>query len=234
MNSNEEFKAIDVGYDEVTEKNIRGRALFYSTSQVATILDVADSKVRYYTKVFDDLLHIEISNKQRRYTDDDIEKLKFLVSLKEDGLTIKQIQEYCEEIDWDDNKGIQIKEDNPLHIQTVAKALAEEQSKLMESFKSDILRTLKENMQNQYSMIENFGVNLKNEIKEEVALTVDDVVSEKFEEQKCVIQNMLDEVELTQRNRDLELIDKLQNSLIDKKTKEEHTKKGFLSRLLGK
>lgn len=234
MNSNEEFKAIDVDYDEVTEKNIRGRALFYSTSQVATILDVADSKVRYYTKVFDDLLHIEISNKQRRYTDDDIEKLKFLVSLKEDGLTIKQIQEYCEEIDWDDNKGIQIKEDNPLHIQTVAKALAEEQSKLMESFKSDLLRTLKENMQNQYSMIENFGVNLKNEIKEEVALTVDDVISEKFEEQKCVIQNMLDEVELTQRNRDLELIDKLQNSLIDKKTKEEHTKKGFLSRLLGK
>lgn len=234
MNSNEEFKAIDVDYDEVTEKNIRGRALFYSTSQVATILDVADSKVRYYTKVFDDLLHIEISNKQRRYTDDDIEKLKFLVSLKEDGLTIKQIQEYCEEIDWDDNKGIQIKEDNPLHIQTVAKALAEEQSKLMESFKSDLLRTLKENMQNQYSMIENFGVNLKNEIKEEVALTVDDVVSEKFEEQKCAIQNMLDEVELTQRNRDLELIDKLQNSLIDKKTKEEHTKKGFLSRLLGK
>lgn len=234
MNSNEEFKAIDVDYDEVTEKNIRGRALFYSTSQVATILDVADSKVRYYTKVFDDLLHIEISNKQRRYTDDDIEKLKFLVSLKEDGLTIKQIQEYCEEIDWDDNKGIQIKEDNPLHIQTVAKALAEEQSKLMESFKSDLLRTLKENMQNQYSMIENFGVNLKNEIKEEVALTVDDVVSEKFEEQKCFIQNMLDEVELTQRNRDLELIDKLQNSLIDKKTKEEHTKKGFLSRLLGK
>jgi DNA-binding transcriptional MerR regulator len=234
MNSNEEFKAIDVDYDEVTKKNIRGRALFYSTSQVATILDVADSKVRYYTKVFDDLLHIEISNKQRRYTDDDIEKLKFLVSLKEDGLTIKQIQEYCEEIDWDDNKGIQIKEDNPLHIQTVAKALAEEQSKLMESFKSDLLRTLKENMQNQYSMIENFGVNLKNEIKEEVALTVDDVVSEKFEEQKCFIQNMLDEVELTQRNRDLELIDKLQNSLIDKKTKEEHTKKGFLSRLLGK
>lgn len=234
MNSSEEVRAIDVDYDEVTDKNIRGKALFYSTSQVATILDVADSKVRYYTKVFDDLLHIEISNKQRRYTDDDIEKLKFLVSLKEDGLTIKQIQEYCEEIDWDDNKGIQIKEDNPLHIQTVARALAEEQSKLMESFKADLLKTLKENMQNQYSMIESFGVNLKNEIQEEVALTVDDVISDKLEQFKEeFIKEQQEEREATLKTMDM--VSNLNAKLEERKEEyNNNNKKGFLSRLLGK
>lgn len=232
MSSSEEVRAIDVDYDEVTDKNIRGKALFYSTSQVATILDVADSKVRYYTKVFDDLLHIEISNKQRRYTDDDIEKLKFLVSLKEDGLTIKQIQEYCEEIDWDDNKGIQIKEDNPLHIQTVARALAEEQSKLMESFKADLLKTLKENMQNQYSMIESFGVNLKNEIQEEVALTVDDVISDKLEQFKEeFIKEQQEEREATLKTMDM--VSNL-NAKLEERKEEYNNKKGFLSRLLGK
>jgi DNA-binding transcriptional MerR regulator len=98
------------------EKNIRGKALYFGTSQVADILNIPDSKVRYYTNVFDDILHIEISNKQRRYTQSDIDKMKFMIELKEEGMTIKQIQEYCQEVDFEDSKEIQIKENNPLSI----------------------------------------------------------------------------------------------------------------------
>lgn len=169
----------DVEFEDVSqqEKTIRGSVLYYSTSQVAQILGIPDSTVRYYTKVFDDILHIEISNKQRRYKNSDIEKLKFIVQLKEEGLTIKQIEEYCSEVSFKEGNGVQIKESNPLSIQALTKAIMDHQEKQIKAMEERILSELKTFIDNQTMTTEK----VMDQIKEEIATTVDDLVDEKLE-----------------------------------------------------
>ena len=185
----------DVEFEDVSqqEKTIRGSVLYYSTSQVAQILGIPDSTVRYYTKVFDDILHIEISNKQRRYKNSDIEKLKFIVQLKEEGLTIKQIEEYCSEVSFQEGNGVQIKESNPLSIQALTKSIMDHQEKQIKAMEERILSELKTFIDNQRMTTEK----VMDQIKEEIATTVDDLVDEKLEgleDNIGDINNKIDEI----------------------------------------
>lgn len=179
MVNDENIKEVDfveVNNIDAKEKQIRGNALYYSTSQVASMLGVSDSKVRYYSTVFDELLHIEISNKQRKYRQEDIDKLKFIIELKDDGMTLKQIKEYCEEVDFY-NGEVAIKESNPLSIQTLAKALMEEQSKQIQSLKIELFEELKDFILTQ----NNEHSKTLESIKENIVTAVDEVVSEKID-----------------------------------------------------
>ena len=188
MVDNENIK--DVEFEEVgKEKIIRGSALYYSTNQVATILGESDSKIRYYSNVFEDILNIEISNKQRRYKQEDIDKLKFIIELKNEGMTLKQIKEYCQEVDFN-NGEIAVKESNPLSIKVLAQALMDEQTKQIELMKADILESLKQ------FMIEQKIANDESiaKIREEVCITVDDVVSEKLNENMDKLNNDIAEI----------------------------------------
>lgn len=198
----------DVDYTEVQDKTIRGEALYYSTNQVAKILDISDSKVRYYTTVFADILNIEFHNKQRRFTKVDIDKLKFLTELKEDGMTIKQIQEYCQEVDFNNGGEVQIKENNPLSIQTLAKALLEQQQMMLEEFRKD----------------------LSEDIRKEVAITVDDRL-DNFKED--LLQAVIDQKELEFKQRDNALLDNLKSHMEEQKKlyQEQQAKKSFWDRL---
>lgn len=168
----------DVDYEEVSnseEKNIRGKVLYYSTNQVATLLGEKDSKIRYYTKFFEDILNIETSNIQKQYTEEDIEKLKYIIELKNEGMTLKQIKEFCQEVDF--KKGeVAVKESNPLSIKALAQALMEEQTKQIELMKVDILNELKTFIQEQST---NQEIAL-DKIKEDICVSVDDSVSEKL------------------------------------------------------
>lgn len=216
----------DADYEEVSNgktKNIRGKVLYYSTSQVATMLEESDSKIRYYTKYFEDILNIETSNIQKQYTEKDIDKLKFIIDLKNEGMTLKQIKQYCEEVDFN-NGEIVIKESNPLGIQALAQALMEEQTKQIEIMKDDILQELKSFMQEQSI---NNEVAL-DKIKEEICITVDEFnqsLDFKLEKHEKYIQNVVDQIELNQKNRDNEMIDRLHKSLENKQKNQIETKK---------
>jgi len=181
-------------YDNETnqeERNIRGKALYFGTSQVSEMLDIPDSRVRYYTNVFDDILHIKISNKQRRYTQADIDKMKFMIELKDGGMSIKQIQEYCQTVDFEDSKEIQIKESNPLSIQTMAKALLEQQAILMNEMKQDIIDSVITEV-NKSLNIQNDNFNsMKNDLSREVAITVEDVVDRKLQDGNTDLTNQI-------------------------------------------
>lgn len=176
-------KIKDADYKEVDKKikNIRGKALYFSTSQVANILEQPDSKIRYYTTVFNDILNIEISNKQRRYTEQDIDKLRFIIKLKNEGLTIKQISEYSENVDFEGEDGkIQIKESNPLAIKTLAAALLEEQNNQLQNFKSDLMHEISDKMKEQLNLINTQNEKTIEKIREDVSITVDQTVSERL------------------------------------------------------
>ena len=173
-----EFDAVwDDENDSVkeTDKKIRGKALYFSTGQVADVLEIPESTVRYYSSVFDEILNIEISNKRRRYKEADIDKLRFIKSLIDDGMTLKQVKEYCQEVDFHKGEVI-IREENPLGIQALAKALMDEQSKKIELMKNDILTELKSFLAEQ-SQKQDFNLE---KIREDICIAVDDSVNEKL------------------------------------------------------
>lgn len=227
MNEQREFIDVDITEEETsatTEKHIRGTGLYFSTSQVAARLDIPDSKVRYYTKFFDDILNVEYINKQRRYTEEDIKKLQFLVELKCEGMTMQQIKNYCEEVDFDTEKGIKVKESNPLTLQAISKALLEEQSrqfeeqfKRMESLKEDMLKTIYIQVSNQLEQMQVSNEQMKEQLIENVTTTVDEILNEKLQAQED------------------RLVSKLRSSMEEHKiqSEQQQEKKGFFKKIFG-
>lgn len=219
----------DVEYIE--EQTIRGEVLYYSTGQVAKILDIPDSKVRYYTTAFDDILHIEIINKQRKFTKADIDKMKFILELKNEGMSIKQIQEYCQEVDFNSENGIQIKESNPLSIQTLAKALLEEQERQLNIFKDDMSLKIQNIMDNIVEM----NIQNNEKLKEDIVTTIDEVVSDKLETKLDELKSYIDQRELEYKTQDQERMDMLRRSMEEtRKNTELNSKKSIWSRIFNK
>lgn len=183
----------EVNYDDNTEdKEINGtNQFYYNTSQVAQILDIPDSKVRYYTKVFDDILNVEIINKQRKYKQSDIDKLRYMCELKNEGMSIKQIEQFCKEVDF--NKGeVVVKESNPLSIQALAQAMMVEQVKLIEDMKQDLLSELKtfvvEQSKEQAAQLDS--------VKEDICTIIDENVEEKLEGLNSDIKEIKEQVKI--------------------------------------
>lgn len=190
MDNFNNFEFEEGSYTE--DKEINGlNNLYYNTSQVAQILGIPDSKVRYYTKVFDDILKVEIINKQRKYKQADIDKLRYMCELKNEGMSIKQIEQFCREVDF--NKGeVVVKESNPLSIQALAQAMVVEQIKLIDDMKLEILSELKtfmlEMSQNQTSDFE--------KIKEDLCTTIDESVNEKLEDLNSGVKEIKEQVKI--------------------------------------
>ncbi|MBD7916564.1 hypothetical protein H9660_15635 [Clostridium sp. Sa3CUN1] len=83
-------------------KKRRGRILYYSLDQVATLLDIDESKVKYYINLFSQYVKLEIINKQARLHEKEILKLEFLIDLHSKGISNKQAEEYFNNMAFDD------------------------------------------------------------------------------------------------------------------------------------
>lgn len=165
----------------------RGDLLYYSVSQVATLLNEEESEIRYYTNIFDDILKIEIVNKQLRYNNNDVDRLEFLIKLKNKGMTIKEIQEYCSELPLDEDNGVKIPENNSTSIEEMIKIMCEAQSKELEQFKNDLAKEIIENNSLEIknmakSIIDNQTKEIK-ELKDNVLCEVKEYIDVKFNEQ---------------------------------------------------
>lgn len=175
---------IDVEFenlDEQLNKEINGEPFYYKTSQVAKILDENDSTIRYWTTRFDDILNVAICNKARAYTKTNIEQLKFIKKLaKEDGFTLKQIEEYCSEKGFDQD-GL-VDQSKPLAIKVVTEAIMEDVNKQLLEFEQNMIK----NMTNVMTELGKALINTQQEsnetIKEQLALTIDDVVTTSMNE----------------------------------------------------
>lgn len=164
---NSENAQINIDEEVIIKKKKRGDLSYYTISQVSSLLDEEDKNILYYTNVFDNILQIEISDKELRYTARDIDKLEFLIKLRNKGMTIKEIQNYCQEFQLDigamiqnkENKEIEdfkkyladkITENNQLFVQKVAEAVVLEQNKYMENLKDTILNELKDHIDSKF------------------------------------------------------------------------------------
>lgn len=204
-------------YDNDDDKEIRGEPLYYNTIQVAQILGENDSTIRYWTKYFDDILKITISNKMKRYKKDDIEKLKFIRKLiREDGFTLKQVVEYCTEKGFDIEKGT-IDNNNPLAIQSFISAMTVHMDDEILSMQNKIIKA-QEDMFKHMLEIQKENNEL---IKEQIALKVDEVVSEKMD----YYFNKIDSRELDKTNEMNEKLDNIKQLMEERKKESENDKK---------
>lgn len=217
-----EFTNVD--YD-IINKQINGEPLYYTTGQVADILGTTDSKLRYYTKVFEDLLNIEISNRNRRYKKSDIAKLKFIIELTDEGLSLNQIKEYCSEKNINDLQKDMIVKDNPLQIQVFMKALTEEFDKMLDIKLNEHLRQFK--LQQEL---------INQSLQEQINITVDEIVTDKLDDKLDEFKNLLREKEDEAKNRDTELIDMLRKNQEDrlKEIQKLDKQRGFFSKLFNR
>ena len=55
---------------------------------------------------FSEILDLEYSNKMRKFSKPSLKKFEFILKLREDGLTIQQIQKYCEREDIFTEEGL--------------------------------------------------------------------------------------------------------------------------------
>ncbi|MHB9924615.1 helix-turn-helix domain-containing protein [Clostridium botulinum] len=227
----------NINNEDTKTRLIRGEPLFYTTTQVSEMVGVEPSTIRFWSKRFENLLDVEISNKNKQYKKLDVEKLKFIKKLtREDGLTLQQVQDYCSTKGFDINEIEQsvVDSSNPLAIQTIMSALTVEIDKKLNSFS--------ENLLNEIDKRQKSGILIQQEMNdklhETIALTVDEIVSEKLDKSVSEFKSYVDEKERQATSRDIEMIDMLKNNMEERKKQQEELeaekKKSFWGRLFGK
>lgn len=227
VNNKKDF--LDVDYEELTDVNletsvsnsIRGSDnIRYSATQVADMYGIPVSKVRYYMKCFEDILDLEFSNKMRRFTYSSLKKFDYIIKLKDDGMTVQQILEYCENDDVFTKDTFKTP-DNPLTVEMLAKAISIQVENLMNSFKEQVIEEVVTKINETNS-----------EFKEDLITTIDEVVSEKLEVIDDIeknISNKISQVEesLSKREDNLDLyfseIKEKMESMEEKQDKIAHT-----------
>lgn len=183
MHSQDNYMAVQDG--DIINNKKRGDILSYSISQVAALLGEEDSNIRYYTNIFDNILKIEISDKELRYTNKDIDKLEFLINLKNKGMTIKEVQNYCEELPLDIEDLIEVKENNSISAKEIISTIVELEDKQIDNLKEHLNNKIDESNEfciqklleviekKQNSHLDSFKDQIVNEIKEYIDCKLD-------------------------------------------------------------
>jgi len=224
---------IDAEYNDVPDRIINGEPLFYSTIQVAELVGVDASTIRYWSKRFDNLLDIQVSNKNKQYRKSDISKLKFIKKLaKEDGLSLQQVEDYCSTkgFNLEDIENAVLDQSNPLAVQVFTSAVMSEINQNLNSFAEKLLAQIDE--KNKNHIISQQELNEK--LREEIVTTVDEVVSEKLDTKLTELKDFIDAREIEATKRDNEMIDIIKNNMEQKKEESVNEKKGFFTNIFGK
>ena len=172
----------DVNYEEVG-KSEKPPQTYYSIGEVGKEIGEETSTVRHWTNQYWDLLDVEYCNTHRRYTRLDIEKLKVIKKcLREKKMKHNQVINVLRETNFD----ISIVEKHigdiqkPLDIQVLASAICVEMENRIALLEERIINKVNLELNKK---LEQEG-NLLKEIRTELAVTVDEVVSEKLSEIK--------------------------------------------------
>ena len=213
-----DFKEVDK--DKLDKNDLDISSLYLNCKQVSQIVGENESTIRYWVKQFDDILNIQTSNSIKKYTKTDVDNLLFIKKLiREDGMTIKQTYDYCS------TKGLKNTEDiidmsNPLAIKTVIKAIMTE---FNDTIKENIIDEIKNSIKDNNEIL-----------KEELSLTLDEVINDKMNElsnQNEELQNIIESINnnLEEFKKETEQIQSLQQKMLDRK--EEYEKKSWFKKI---
>ncbi|WP_300382462.1 helix-turn-helix domain-containing protein [Clostridium sp.] len=167
----------------------RGAILYYSIDQVADLLSETISNIKYYTNIFYDFLNIEIIDKELRYTNNDVDKLIFLIKLKNKGMSIKEIQDHYNKLPLSDTE-VQHPKGNSLSIEELIISIKEEQRSEFNNLKLQLI----DDIQNSNSLyIENITSTIidvqnksLNDFKQDLYKEIKEYLNSKFNDFKDI------------------------------------------------
>lgn len=133
-NNNKDF--IDVAYRENSTNETKNEQMFYTCKQVSIRTGLSESTIRYYCKVFNDLLDVKVGLRNE-YTETTINNLLFIKQLTQEGMTLKQIKQYCAKNGFNTDR-TQLDTQNPLEVKVVMKAIMEEFNGRIEEINDNI------------------------------------------------------------------------------------------------
>lgn len=177
--------------------------IYYSCEQVGKIVEEPTSTIRYWTKMFNSILDVEIVNTQRKYKKKDIENLLFIKKLiRIDNMSIKQVQEYFS----DENNSKIINYNNHIELKVFT-------------------RELSEYFDNKIELI-NKNLEIK---QEEFVNNISNIINDKLSDILKKDEKIKEDIEIILKNQENiknenEEIHKLQQLLINKKLEYEKNK----------
>lgn len=205
---NDKEKIIDVSYTEddikVITNELDKNKVYYTVGQVAKMLNIRESKLRYWSNFFaaddegKDLIKIEYSNKNRAYTLDNINKLKRMKELiEEDGMTLQQAKDFTSTHGFDANNKA-IESDNPLALQAFVRELTSEIDNKLKSFENNLLEKVVMAMEEKNLQMIRDEEKRNQVLKQEIAILTSETVSDGINK---VVKDKLDEVSIDISNK---------------------------------
>lgn len=223
---------IDVDYQEVDNE------IYLTAPQVAQRIKDTDIRVRFWADAFGDLIGIEKVNGRKRYKESDVDKFLFIKDLLDNkNFKHDQAKAYISKHGFkyaEFNSGL-IDPKDPLGFQALASALTVEVNKQLNLFGEEILKSVKQELED--SLLKQHQLNL--ETKAEIEASVDEIVTDKLNTLDSKFQeitNYLDTKEMDAKARDNEMIDILRRGQEQKSEQSEQVemKQGFLKKLFNK
>lgn len=167
---------IDMNDDTVIETDdnvieIAGEPKYYSTGQVANMLNENESTIRFWCNEFEQFLKIERSGRNRQFTATDIKKLKYIqYLLREENFTIKQVKEFLSSKEAELMKPIS-KEREKLIIQALSQIIIPEIVRnfqvLEQRITANVVDELKVYLSDLYTPIQNGIKDISQELKQQ-------------------------------------------------------------------
>lgn len=226
---------------------IRGEPKYYSTGQVAKMLEEADSTIRYWSDEFEDFLKIRktgASGRVRRFTMTDIKKIEYIRNLlKDENLSIQQVKEYLSSPEANELKPIS-KEREQIMVEAIAKVMSTQieevfdrrfqeleelllkTTKIQADAHRDLIKDVREEIQTEKNSIIN-KLNDNYEAISETIVKVEEDSKKKEEDLKESIHDLKESLNTREEKLDKYIAD-MRNE------KSETEKRGFFSRIFKK
>ena len=185
MNNDKFIKTTDGNNIKLIE-NRRGNIPFYTLSQVASLLNEDEQQIRYYTNIFDDILKIDIVDKQFVYTDSTLNKLEFLIKLKNKGMTLKQITDYCNQLPLDETETF-TKECNTASIDDFINILIKSQSKDFEKLQEQFSKKIESYIESSLASITNKLIDEQSRQLKKLETSLYDYINTQFNNQNNLL-----------------------------------------------
>lgn len=180
----------------------RGNMPYYTLSQVASLLNENECQIRYYVNIFDDILELEIVDKQFIFTDSDIDKLEFLIKLKNKGMTIKQITDYCDKLSLDTHETF-VTESATSSIDDFVKILTQSQSEEFAKLEKQISEYIKLSIEKSINLLADKLIDNQNKQIKVLENTICNKINSKFDKQNELLNSKKEDTNLTTKHEDL-------------------------------
>ena len=220
-----------MNYNDVPYKEIPSEEeCVVNAVQIGKRLGEEPSTIRSWANTYEPYLYIKKTNGRLMYTEKSVEQFEFIQKLRNKNFPHSQIIEMIKNFGFDNNNleaDIQ-KLGTPMAFQSLVESLSIENEKQLKKFLYNFVET---QQQQQQELMEN--------LKHEMAVTVQETMEASLDELKKENQELKDKLDCITNNlssiqEENDKIHELQQRLVEKKEEYESKNKGFFGKLFGR